>query len=223
MSIVHTEEVWKIYGSAGAHLVEAVNDVTIEIEEGKVTAFGGPSGSGKSTLLGLIGLLTKPTRGKVFVDNEELSALSEVYRTKIRREKIGFIFQANYLIPQLTAVENVALPKICTDTTRSDAEKAAREKLIALDMGDRLNFRVAELSGGEQQRVSIARSLMNSPKILIADEPSSSIDEKLTEELLTSLRRMADEESLTVIVATHDQRVLSWADQLYTMKEGKIV
>lgn len=223
MSIVHTEEVWKIYGSVGAHLVEAVNDVTIEIEEGKVTAFGGPSGSGKSTLLGLIGLLTKPTRGKVFVDNEELSALSEVYRTRIRREKIGFIFQANYLIPQLTAVENVALPKICTDTTRSDAEKAAREKLIALDMGDRLNFRVAELSGGEQQRVSIARSLMNSPKILIADEPSSSIDEKLTDELLTSLRRMADEESLTVIVATHDQRVLNWADRLYTMKEGKIV
>ncbi|MDF1538283.1 MAG: ABC transporter ATP-binding protein [Candidatus Thorarchaeota archaeon] len=221
--IVYTEGVWKIYGSKGAHLVEAVNDASVEIEEGKVTAFGGPSGSGKSTLLALIGLLTKPTRGKVFIDNEELSALSEVYRTRIRREKIGFIFQANYLIPQLTAVENVALPKVCTDTARSDAEKAAEEKLIALDMGNRLDFRVAELSGGEQQRVSIARSLMNSPKILIADEPSSSIDEKLTDELLASLRKMADDEGLTVIVATHDQRVLNWADHLYTMSEGTIV
>ncbi len=221
--IVHTEDVWKIYGSKGAHLVEAVNNVTVEIEEGKVTAFGGPSGSGKSTLLSRIGFLTKPTRGKVFVDNEELSALSEVYRTRIRREKIGFIFQANYLIPQLTAIENVALPKICTDTTRRDAERIVREKLIALDMEDRLDFRVVELSGGEQQRVSIARALMNSPKILIADEPSSSIDEKLAGELLASLRRMTEEEGLTVIVATHDQLVLNWSDRVYTMKEGSVV
>lgn len=222
-NIVQTEGVWKVYNRNRSQTVEAVCDVSIKIERGKITAFGGPSGSGKTTLLSLIGLLTKPTKGKVFIENEELSALSEVYRTRVRREKIGFIFQANYLIPQLTAVENVALPKLCTDSSRKDSERDAEERLLSLDMGHRLNFRVAELSGGEQQRVSIARALMNSPQILIADEPSSSIDEDLTEELLTSLRMMAEEERLTVIVATHDRRVLDWADRLYIMRNGTII
>ncbi|MHA2424280.1 MAG: ABC transporter ATP-binding protein [Candidatus Thorarchaeota archaeon] len=219
--IIRTEGLWKIYGQDTSRSVEAVQDVSIEIEQGKVTAIGGASGSGKTTLLSLIGLLTKPTKGKVFLDNEELSSLSEVYRTKIRREKIGFIFQAQYLLPHLTAVENVALPKLCTDTSINDAERDARARLSALDMDHRLDFRVAELSGGEQQRVSIARALMNNPKILIADEPSSSIDEKLTEDLLSSLRQMTDD-GLTVVVASHDIRVLEWADSLIDMKEGSI-
>ena len=222
-SVIHTENVWKIYGAGGPRQVDAVKDASLEIEKGMVTALGGPSGSGKSTLLSLIGLLTKPTKGKVFLDARELSGLSEVYRTKIRRERIGFIFQAQYLIPQLTAVENVALPKLCTDTSRALAEEVAKERLVSLGLEHRLNFRVAELSGGEQQRVSIARSLMNEPDILIADEPSSSIDEALTKELLDTLRRMVDEEGLTVIVASHDSQVLDWADRIYKMHDGKIV
>ncbi|MHA1905892.1 MAG: ABC transporter ATP-binding protein [Candidatus Thorarchaeota archaeon] len=220
--IIRTETLWKIYGQDTSRSVEAVKDVSVVIEQGKITAIGGPSGSGKSTLLSLIGLLTKPTKGAVFLDDEELSSLSEVYRTKIRREKIGFIFQAQYLLPHLTAVENVALPKLCTDVSIGDAESDARNRLVALDMDHRLDFRVAELSGGEQQRVSIARALMNNPKILIADEPSSSIDEKLTEDLLNSLRQMADE-GLTVVVASHDRRVLDWADSLIEMRDGKII
>lgn len=222
-SIIHTENVWKIYGAGGPRQVDAVKDATLEIEKSMVTALGGPSGSGKSTLLSLIGLLTKPTNGKVFLDDRELSGLSEVYRTKIRRERIGFIFQAQYLIPQLTAIENVALPKLCTDTSRAMAEEVAKERLVSLGLEHRLNFRVAELSGGEQQRVSIARSLMNEPDILIADEPSSSIDETLTKELLDTLRRMVDEEGLTVVVASHDSRVLDWADRIYKMHDGKIL
>lgn len=222
-SVIHTENVWKIYGAGGPRQVDAVKDTSLEIEKSMVTALGGPSGSGKSTLLSLIGLLTKPTKGKVFLDERDLSGLSEVYRTKIRRERIGFIFQAQYLIPQLTAVENVALPKLCTDTSRALAEEVAKERLVSLGLEHRLNFRVAELSGGEQQRVSIARSLMNEPDILIADEPSSSIDEALTKELLDTLRRMVDEEGLTVIVASHDSQVLDWADRIYKMHDGKIV
>jgi ABC-type lipoprotein export system ATPase subunit len=206
----------------GPRQVDAVKDVSLNIEENMVTALGGPSGSGKSTLLSLIGLLTKPTKGKVFLGDRELSDLSEVYRTKIRRERIGFIFQAQYLIPQLTAVENAALPKLCTDTSRNEAENLAKERLVSLGLEHRLNFRVAELSGGEQQRVSIARSLMNEPDILIADEPSSSIDEALTKELLSTLRRMVEEEGLTVIVASHDPRVLEWADCIYQMHDGVI-
>lgn len=220
---IRTEGLWKSYGVGGPRQVDAVREANVEIESGMVTAFGGPSGSGKTTLLSMIGLLTKPTKGKLFHGQDELSAVSEVYRTKIRRERIGFVFQAQYLIPQLTALENVALPKMCTDTSPKDAENLARKKLTELGMDHRLDFRVAELSGGEAQRVSIARSMMNSPTILIADEPSSSIDEALTKDLLSQLRKMVDEDKLTVIVASHDPLVLDWADTVHKMRSGEII
>lgn len=220
---IRTEGLWKSYGIGGPRQVDAVKEASVEIESGKVTAFGGPSGSGKTTMLSMIGLLTKPTRGQLFHEHEELSTVSEVYRTKIRRERIGFVFQAQYLIPQLTAVENVVLPSMCTDTSPRDAEALARKRLIELGMEHRLDFRVAELSGGEAQRVSIARSMMNSPEILIADEPSSSIDEALTKDLLSQLRKMVKEEKLTIIVASHDPVVLNWADKVYQMRSGKIL
>ena len=222
-SAIRTEKVWKTYHPGTPRQVDAVKDVTIEIEEGTITALGGPSGSGKSTALSLIGLLTRPSQGKVYLGTEEVSSLSEVFRTKMRRETIGFIFQTQYLIPQLTAIENVALPLLCTDISRSESEKMARERLISVDMEHRLDFRVVELSGGELQRVSIARALMNNPRILIADEPSSSIDEKLTKELLNTLRTMVNEEGLTVVVASHDPVVLEWADVRHLLHDGQIV
>ncbi len=217
------EKVWKTYNQGTLRQVDAVKDITLEIEEGTITALGGPSGSGKSTALSLIGLLTRPSRGKVFLGEEEVSSISEVFRTKKRRTMIGFIFQTQYLIPQLTATENVALPLLCTDISRTEAERLARERLSSLDMNHRLDFRVAELSGGELQRVSIARALMNEPRILIADEPSSSIDEALTRELLKTLRGMVDDERVTVIVASHDPMVLDWADVLHMMHDGEII
>jgi ABC-type lipoprotein export system ATPase subunit len=223
MTVIRTVDVWKTYGVNTPRQVDAVKSVSVEIEEASVTAIGGPSGSGKSTLLSLIGLLTRPSKGKVFLGDNEVSQFSEVFRTKMRREEIGFIFQAQYLIPQLTAIENVALPKLCTNTSRTEAEDQARRKLIDVGLEHRLDFRVAELSGGELQRVSIARSLMNSPKILIADEPSSSIDEVLTKEVLATLREMVEKENLTVVVASHDPLVLDWADVIHTMHDGEIV
>ena len=219
---IRTESVWKTYGVNTPRQVDAVRDLSIEIERGTITALGGPSGSGKSTALSMIGLLTRPSRGKIFLGDQEVSGLSEVFRTKLRRTEIGFIFQAQYLIPQLTATENVALPLLCTDISRSEAEKLAREKLTSLGMEQRLDFRVVELSGGELQRVGIARALMSSPRILIADEPSASIDENLTKELLATLRTMVEEEGLTVVVASHDPTVLRWADVLLMMHEGSI-
>jgi len=203
--------------------VDAVRDITIEIEEGTIAALGGPSGSGKSTLLSLIGLLTRPSRGKVFLRTDEVSGFSEVFRTKIRRNTIGFIFQTQYLIPQLTATENVALPLLCTDISRSEAEAIARKRLISVDMEHRLDFTTAQLSGGELQRVSIARAMMNNPQILIADEPSSSIDETLTKELLNTLRTMVNEDGITVIVASHDPLVLEWADTRHLLHDGQLV
>lgn len=220
---VRTEGLWKTYGIDTPRRVDAVQDVTIKIEKGVVTAFGGASGSGKTTLLSMIGLLTRPSKGQLFVGQEDLSTISEMFRTKIRRDRIGFVFQSQHLIPQLTALENVILPKLCTDTSPRDAEKIARERLIELGMKHRLDFRVAELSGGEAQRVSIARSLMNSPEILIADEPSSSIDEALARDLLALLRKMVEEEKLTVIVASHDPMVLDWADRVFRMRAGTLV
>ncbi|MHA1387723.1 MAG: ABC transporter ATP-binding protein [Candidatus Thorarchaeota archaeon] len=220
---IRTENVWKTYNPGTPRQVDAVRNITIEIEEGTIAALGGPSGSGKSTALSLIGLLTRPSKGKVFLANDEVSGLSEVFRTKMRRDTIGFIFQTQYLIPQLTATENVALPLLCTDISRSKAERIARKRLISVDMEHRLDFRVTQLSGGELQRVSIARALMNNPRILIADEPSSSIDEALTKELLSTLRTMVDEEGMTVVVASHDPMVLEWADVRHLLHDGQIV
>lgn len=220
---IRTENVWKTYHPGSPRQVDAVRDISIEIEEGTIAAIGGPSGSGKSTALSLIGLLTRPSQGKVYLGTEDVSKLSEMFRTKMRRETIGFIFQTQYLIPQLSAVENVALPLLCTDISRSNAEEIAKERLISVDMEHRLDFRVVELSGGELQRVSIARALMNNPKILIADEPSSSIDEALTKELLNTLRTMVDDEGLTVVVASHDPMVLQWADVRHLLHDGQII
>ncbi|MCJ7817881.1 MAG: ABC transporter ATP-binding protein [Candidatus Thorarchaeota archaeon] len=222
-SAIRTENVWKTYHPRSPRQVDAVRDISIEIEEGTIAALGGPSGSGKSTALSLIGLLTRPSQGKVYLGTEDVSRVSEVFRTKMRRDTIGFIFQTQYLIPQLTATENVALPLLCTDISRSKAEEIAKERLISVDMEHRLDFRVVELSGGELQRVSIARALMNKPKILIADEPSSSIDEALTKELLNTLRTMVDDEGLTVVVASHDPMVLQWADVHHLLHDGQIV
>ncbi len=222
-TIIRTKGVWKTYQGANDRMVHALQNVSIDVAKGKITAIGGVSGSGKTTFLSIIGLLSKPSQGEVFIENEEVSNLSEMYRTSLRRDLIGFIFQAQYLIPHLTAIENVALPMVCTDTKREIAEEKATKLLERLNMSHRLDFRVAELSGGEQQRVSIARSLINEPKILIADEPSSSIDEKLTEELLDSLKHMTQEENLTVIVASHDRRVLEWADGVYNLHDGVLI
>ncbi len=223
VTIIETRNVWKTYGIDTPRRVDAVRDASIKIERSKVTAIGGPSGSGKTTLLSIIGLLIRPTQGQVVIESIEVSRVSELYRTRLRRNKIGFIFQSQYLIPQLTSIENVALPLLCTNTSRSKAEEQARKILLEMGMEDRADFRVAELSGGEQQRVSIARALVRSPEILIADEPSSSIDKTLTHELLETIRSMVSEKGLTVIVASHDPIVLDWADIVMTMSDGEII
>ena len=174
-AVVRVEDVWKTYGMGSPREVHALRGVSLTVEEGIVTAIAGPSGSGKTTLLSIMGLLTVPSKGRVYLKDQEMSGFSEIYRTRLRREEIGFVFQSQYLLPHLTAVENVALPHLATDISISEVEHIERDRLIMLGMEHRLDFKVAELSGGEQQRVSIARAMMNDPTILIADEPSSSM------------------------------------------------
>ncbi len=219
---VRTESVSKLYRS-GRTQVAALRDVSLTIKKGIVTVIAGPSGSGKTTLLSIIGLLARPSEGHVYLRDREVSGISDIFRSKMRQQEIGFVFQNQYLLPQLTAVQNVALPCLATDMARGEAERLAREQLSRLGLEDRLDFRVAELSGGEQQRVSIARGLMNNPSILIADEPSSSMEQDLVEYLLDLLRAMCETRGLTVIVASHDPLVLDWGDEVYRLSQGELV
>ncbi len=221
-SIIQAEGVWKTYGAGGSRQVDALRNISLEIERGTCTAIAGPSGSGKTTLLSILGLLTRPSRGRLLIDGEEVSQVSEVFRTRVRRENIGFVFQAQYLIPRLTAVENVAIPQLCTDVSRREAEAAAEKILVQLGLESRAEFPVEQLSGGEQQRVSIARGLINSPRVLIADEPSASMDDALISELLSLLREMSSQRGMTVVVASHDSRVLDWSDTVYSLRSGEL-
>ncbi|NWF96118.1 MAG: ABC transporter ATP-binding protein [Candidatus Thorarchaeota archaeon] len=223
MALVEVQDVWKTYYRRNGQQVHALRGVTLKIEEGHLTGIAGSSGSGKTTLLSLIGLLSKPSSGSISIDGIDVSGMSDIFRSRMRREKIGQVFQSQYLVPHLTAVENVALPKMCTDISRSAAERQAVDILEHLDMGHRLHFRVAELSGGELQRVSIARALINSPKVVLADEPSSAIDESLTLSLLRLLKGMCKDEGLTVVVASHDPIVLKWADRIHRLDSGKLL
>ncbi|MHA1972753.1 MAG: ABC transporter ATP-binding protein [Candidatus Hodarchaeales archaeon] len=219
--LITTNDLWKIYGS-GVRRVEALRGVTISIEEGKITCIAGASGSGKSTLLSQLGLLSVPSKGQVFFRGEPVERLSEIMRTKIRKEEFGFIFQSQYLFSHLTALENTRLPLFTQDIGLKEANQKSREVLEKLNLKKRINFKVRELSGGEAQRVAIARALVTDPSILIADEPSSNIDSKLTKEFLDLLLDLKESRKLTIILASHDEMVISIADKTYSLYDGQI-
>jgi len=202
--------------------VKAVDNISIILPENKIVLIAGPSGSGKTTLLSLVGLLLKPTDGKIWYEEEEVTLYSDRWQTFLRREKIGFVFQQFYLEPRLEVWENVALPLICRDTTEDERYNRAEEILNKLGLDDRIDFPAYQLSGGEQQRVAIARALVTNPELIIADEPTSSIDEKSARkvvEIFLNLRK----ERKSIIVASHDLQVWSKiADLIYYMEEGAL-
>ncbi|UCE12693.1 MAG: ABC transporter ATP-binding protein [Candidatus Heimdallarchaeota archaeon] len=219
--IIETRKLWKIY-YAETQEVEAIRDVSIKIPSGKTTCIAGPSGSGKSTLLALIGLLTYPSEGQVVLEGESTSGLSEIFLTKIRRKKFGFIFQSQYLLPHYTSLENTILPLLAQDISYKDATQQAIAVLEKLELEERVNFRVRQLSGGEAQRVCIARALVTNPSILVADEPSAHIDSRLTEEFLQLLLTLKEEHQLTVIMASHDPQIIKIADKEIELKDGAV-
>lgn len=219
--VIETQKLWKIY-SKPAQEVNAIRDITIQIPRGKVTCVVGPSGSGKSTLLALISLLTYPSRGQVLLEGELMTDLSEITLTKIRQQKYGFIFQNQYLLPHFTALENVCIPLFSQDISYKNINLQARKVLEQLDLKTRTNFRVKELSGGEAQRVCIARALVTNPSILIADEISSNIDSELTEGILQLLLELQESRSLTIIMASHDPQILRIAEKTFELKDGVV-
>ncbi len=222
-TVVSCENLWKVYNEGSANEVKALRGVTLRIRKGEFVAIMGPSGSGKSTLLHLLGCLDRATKGKVLIDGIDTSELSEDELARIRREKIGFVFQFFHLIPTLTAMENVMLPMSFAGVSRERQVERAKKLLRLVGLEKRADHLPSQLSGGEQQRVAIARALANSPKIILADEPTGNLDSKSGEEILNLLKKINEENGVTIAVVTHDATLAKFANRVIFMKDGKII
>jgi putative ABC transport system ATP-binding protein len=222
MSLIQAENLTKVYGK-GETTVTALDHVHLGVDARELVAVMGPSGCGKSTLLHLLGGLDRPTEGHVIIDGQPLDNLSDEALTKLRRQKIGFVFQFYNLIPVLNATENAALPILLDGVRPAKAKAKAREWLQKVGLGDRLNSRPDQLSGGQQQRVAIARALVAEPKLVLADEPTGNLDSRASDEIAALLRQVADEWGRAVVMVTHDPRIASYADRILFLKDGAIV
>jgi putative ABC transport system ATP-binding protein len=219
-AIVTAADVRRRYG-AGDAAVDALVGVTVGFERGRFSAIMGPSGSGKSTLMHILAGLDRPTSGTVTLDGTEITGLEDAALTKLRRDKLGFIFQFFNLIPVLTAEENVVLPLSIAGVK---PDRGWIERLIAtVGLEDRRTHRPAELSGGQQQRVAVARALASRPAVVFADEPTGNLDSRSSEEVLQLLRRSVDELGQSVVMVTHDPEAASYADRLIVLRDGLVV
>ena len=222
MSNIQVEKLTKTYGSSG-NAVTALDHVNITIREGEFVAVMGPSGCGKSTLLHLVGGLDKPTEGHVLIGGHNLSDLDDDRLTKLRRRKIGFVFQFFNLIPVLNALENTALPVTLDGVKPAEAKVKATEWLTKFGLADRLMNRPDQLSGGQQQRVAICRALVADPELILADEPTGNLDTRSSDEIASLLRDVSKKYRRTVIMVTHDPRIAAYADRIIFLKDGKVV
>lgn len=211
--------VTKRYGS-GSTGVQAVRDVSLEVESGEIVLIMGPSGSGKTTLLQMMGALLKPTEGTVQLNGEVLSALTERRLPGIRLRQIGFVFQDFNLLSALSALDNVALVAELAGARRGEARKRAATLLMELGLRERLRFLPAQLSGGEKQRVSIARALVNDPTLILADEPTANLDSKIGHEIMRLLQQIAKEQQRSVVIVSHDARIQDIADRVLWLEDG---
>jgi putative ABC transport system ATP-binding protein len=219
-TIVSATELTRVYGE-GETAVHALRGVTVGFPSGQFAAIMGPSGSGKSTLMHLLAGLDKPTSGSVIVDGSELANLDDKGLTRLRRDRLGFVFQAFNLVPVLTAEENIVLPLTLAGTK---PDKEWHDTLIgAVGLGDRLTHRPSELSGGQQQRVAVARALIHRPAVVFADEPTGNLDSQSSDEVLGLLRQAVDEFGQTVVMVTHDAHAASVADRIVVLSDGRVV
>ena len=219
--VVELESLQKTY-RLGRITVEALRGVSLVVRQGEFVVVMGPSGSGKTTLLNIIGTLDRPTSGRALIDGQDIGKMGDGQLTKLRRHKIGFIFQFHNLIPVLSAQENIELPLLTAGTKRLAAEGRANELLAQVGLRDRAQHLPDELSGGEQQRVAVARALANHPRVILADEPTGDLDTQTGSEVVQIMHEMAKRESAAVIVVTHDPIVAEKADRLLEMRDGRI-
>jgi len=219
--VVRTVNLTRRY-EMGDAFVDALQGVDLTIARAEFVALVGPSGSGKSTVLNLIGGLDRPTSGQVWINGTELSASDERTLTRHRREHVGFVFQSFNLLPRLTAEENVALPLMFGSIPEKERRARARSLLGRVSLEQRLDHRPTQLSGGEQQRVAIARALIGQPALLLADEPTGNLDTGTGAEIMALLRKLNQEQDLTLLVVTHDAEVAAFADRVVKLRDGRV-
>jgi lipoprotein-releasing system ATP-binding protein len=220
--VVFLHQVERRYHQGEATL-EILKNAELAVWPGQSVALVAPSGSGKSTLLHIAGLLEHPDGGEVYLDGQPTATLSDSARTRLRRNSIGFVYQAHHLLPEFSAVENVMLPQMLRGLARNDARARATELLSYLGLGERLTHRPAELSGGEQQRVAIARAVANVPRLLLADEPTGNLDPRTSDHVFRALSELIKASGLTVVLATHNMEIAARMDRRVTIRDGQIV
>jgi lipoprotein-releasing system ATP-binding protein len=220
--VLRLENITRRYREGEGQL-EVFSGLELSIKPGEIVALVGPSGSGKSSLLHIAGLLEAPTSGEIFIQGTAVSSLGDGERTRIRRETIGFVYQAHHLLPEFDALENVVLPQMIAGTGRADAAKEATRLLTVLGLGQRLTHRPSQLSGGEQQRVAIARALANKPRLLLADEPTGNLDPRTSGGVFDALIAVTRAEGLGALIATHNFELASRMDRALLLHQGKLI
>jgi putative ABC transport system ATP-binding protein len=219
-SILKIKNVTKRYGSGSTEVI-AVRNVSLSVMPGEIILIMGPSGSGKTTLLSMLGALLKPSEGEIQLNGQTINTLAENQLPDIRLRKFGFIFQDFNLLSALNVLENVALVAELAGIKSSDAHKKASDLLLTLGLGNRLHFLPEKLSGGEKQRVAIARALINEPALILADEPTANLDSKIGQEIMHLLRAIATDQGRSVVIVSHDQRIMDIADRILWLEDGQ--
>lgn len=215
--IIRVEQIYKSFGA-----LQVLKGINLEVRKGEIISVVGPSGAGKTTLLMIMGTLEKADSGKIWIDEIDLSRLSEKKMSDFRNQNIGFVFQFHQLLPEFTALENVMIPALIGNAKRSEAEKNAKELLSLMRLTDRMEHKPAQLSGGEKQRVAVARALINRPRVVFADEPSGSLDSDNKAELHTLFFELRDKLDQTFVIVTHDEQLASITDRTIHLIDGKI-
>lgn len=222
MPLIEMTDIKKDY-YLGETVVHALKGINMTIDKGEFVAIWGPSGSGKTTLLNLVGAIDEPSKGKLFIEGQEVAILSDNRRTDLRNSSIGFIFQGFNLIPVLSALENVMLPLEIRGTSLSEARSKALKRLDEVGLSDFVSHRPDKMSGGQQQRVAIARALVTGPSIVIADEPTANLDSDTSRSIIGLMRNLNEKEKTTFVFSTHDQRLLDQVKRLIRLEDGKIL
>ena len=222
-TILEANNIFKSFQTTKKINLNVLKGISLEIQKEKITIIVGASGAGKSTLLHLLGGLDRPDSGEVYYDENNIFNFSDDKLAKFRNKNVGFIFQFHHLLPEFTALENVMIPQLINGTSLNNAKSKSEELLNIVGLNERLDHKPAELSGGEQQRVAVARALANKPKIIFADEPTGNLDSVNSEEIHKLILDLKTNIGVTFVIVTHNQKLVNLADQIYEIRDGKIV